>query len=164
MMNSSGDHPSILRTRLLLFKVICPSLHHPTPFGKQIAPPVGRFHPVLNHVGQRHLRYLSREARDLAGPVSETGAESMRHVVSPGTSDPISHTAHQLQQGHVRQRSSVAGSWKDIRVAFDPGKTFQNRPGGIVKLTHHKLRQPQDIVGKTTSGYSMGWLGPSATS
>ena len=34
--------------------------------------------------------------------------------------------------------------------------------GGIVKLTHHKLRQPQDIVSKTTSEYSMGWLGPSA--
>ena len=33
--------------------------------------------------------------------------------------------------------------------------------GGIVKLTHHKLRQPQDIVSKTTSEYSMGWLGPS---
>ena len=35
---------------------------------------------------------------------------------------------------------------------------------GIVRLTHHKLRQPQDIVSKTTSEYSMGWLGPSATS
>ena len=35
---------------------------------------------------------------------------------------------------------------------------------GIVKLTHHKLRQPQDIVSKTTSEYSIWWLGPSATS
>ena len=33
---------------------------------------------------------------------------------------------------------------------------------GIVKLTHHKLRQPQDIVSKTMSEYSMGWLGPSS--
>ena len=35
---------------------------------------------------------------------------------------------------------------------------------GIVKLTHHKLRHPQDIVSKTTFEYSMGWLGPSVTS
>ena len=29
---------------------------------------------------------------------------------------------------------------------------------GIVKLTHHKLRQPQDIVSRTTPEYSMGRL------
>ena len=34
---------------------------------------------------------------------------------------------------------------------------------GIVTLTHRKLRQPQDIGSKTTSEYSIGWLGPSAT-
>ena len=31
---------------------------------------------------------------------------------------------------------------------------------GIVKLTHHKLRQPQDIVSKTTSEYSICGLVP----
>ena len=31
-------------------------------------------------------------------------------------------------------------------------------PDGIVKLTHHKLRQPQDIVSRTTPEYSMGRL------
>ena len=35
---------------------------------------------------------------------------------------------------------------------------------GLVKLTHHKLRHPQDIVSEATSAYSMGWLGPSVTS
>ena len=35
---------------------------------------------------------------------------------------------------------------------------------GIVTLTHHKLRQPQDIGSKTTSEYSIWWFGPSATS
>ena len=29
---------------------------------------------------------------------------------------------------------------------------------GIVKLTHHQLRQPQDIVSRTTPEYSMGRL------
>ena len=33
---------------------------------------------------------------------------------------------------------------------------------GIVKLTNHKLRQPKDIGSKTTSEYSIWWLGPSA--
>ena len=35
---------------------------------------------------------------------------------------------------------------------------------GIVTLTHHKLRQLQDIGSKATSEYSIWWLGPSATS
>ena len=35
---------------------------------------------------------------------------------------------------------------------------------GIVTLTHHKLRQPQDIGSKTTSEYSIWGLAPSAAS
>ncbi len=35
---------------------------------------------------------------------------------------------------------------------------------GIVKLTHHKLRQPQDIVSRTTPEYSMGRHGRAAIS
>ena len=51
------------------------------------------------------------------------------------------------------------------RVALFPGPNsifLQNL--GIVTLTHHKLRQPQDIGSKTTSEYSIWWLGPSAAS
>ena len=55
------------------------------------------------------------------------------------------------------------GDWKfsPIRQHWMAGTQMGS---GIVKLTHHKLRQPQDIVSETTSEYSMGWLGPSATS
>ena len=35
---------------------------------------------------------------------------------------------------------------------------------GIVKLTHHKLRQPQDMCSGTSPEYPIWWLGPSATS
>ena len=47
------------------------------------------------------------------------------------------------------------------RISEPVSETDSNE--GIVKLTHHKLRQPQDIVSKTTSEYSMGWLGFSTT-
>ena len=35
---------------------------------------------------------------------------------------------------------------------------------GIVKLTYHKLRQPQDMASETASEYLIWWLAPSATS
>ena len=35
---------------------------------------------------------------------------------------------------------------------------------GIFKLTHHRLKQPQDIGSKTTPEYSIWWLDPSAIS
>ena len=35
---------------------------------------------------------------------------------------------------------------------------------GIVKLTHHKLRQPQDMGSKSAPKYLIGWLGSSETS
>ena len=40
-------------------------------------------------------------------------------------------------------------------------KTTEN---GIVKLTHHRLRQPQGMGSKTASEYSIWWLGPSEIS
>ena len=40
----------------------------------------------------------------------------------------------------------------------------QLRQRGIVKLTHHKLRQPQDMGSETPPEYSIWRLGPSATS
>ena len=44
------------------------------------------------------------------------------------------------------------------------GHAIELLPEGIVTLTHHKLRQPQDIGSKTTSEHSIWWLGPSAAS
>ena len=55
-----------------------------------------------------------------------------------------------IQTEKVRESQAWAGA--DGRVE------------GIVTLTHHKLRQPQDIGSKTTSEYSIWWLGPSAAS
>ena len=61
----------------------------------------------------------------------------------------------------VPQDDAEAVRW--FRLSAEQGHaSSQGALGGIVKLTHHKLRQTQDIVSKTTSEYSMGWLGPSA--
>ena len=49
---------------------------------------------------------------------------------------------------------------KDNTHAIDDG---MQQGLGIVKLTHHKLRHPQDIGSKITPEYSIWWLGPSAT-
>ena len=40
----------------------------------------------------------------------------------------------------------------------------RSRPVGIVKLTHHKLRQPQDMCSEISSEYSIWGLGPSTIS
>ena len=40
----------------------------------------------------------------------------------------------------------------------------QHAPEGIVNLTHHKPRQPQDMASKPTPKYSIWGLGPSETS
>ena len=42
-------------------------------------------------------------------------------------------------------------------------RVLQHGHDDIVTLTHHKLRQPQDIGSKITPEYSIWWLGPSAT-
>ena len=59
---------------------------------------------------------------------------------------------------------SLAGFMRALGIYNSGGKPKTRLRNGIVKLTHHKLRQPQDIVSKTTSEYSIWWLGPSATS
>ena len=49
----------------------------------------------------------------------------------------------------------------EIRIGRVKATVWRN---GIVKLTHHKLRQPQDMGSKPAPKYPIWWLGSSETS
>ena len=79
-------------------------------------------------MGQGHFRNIPREVRHLAGPVAEARTEPMRDVVSPGAANPVAHAAHQLQQGHVRQRAPVASAREHVAIdAWQGRENLQRR-------------------------------------
>ena len=51
----------------------------------------------------------------------------MRHTVPSSTRSAVAHVSHQVQQGHVRQRASMARPREDIGMARHAGQSVEQR-------------------------------------
>ena len=64
-----------------------PLFHEFAPTLEQIGAPVGGFHPVRVHVGQRQLAHLAGGVGALRGPVPEARSEPVRNRANPEVAD-----------------------------------------------------------------------------